>query len=97
LSTDDYTVRGFRITGRVQGVFFRVWTQEVAQGMGLKGTVRNRRDGSVEAHVGGSPASVEEFQARLWDGPSASAVEGVEVLDSAPSVPDGSFQILPTD
>ncbi|MBT8398263.1 MAG: acylphosphatase [Gemmatimonadetes bacterium] len=97
MSTDDFTVRAFRISGRVQGVFFRVWTQELAQEMGLRGTVMNRRDGSVKALVGGPRAAVDRFQDRLWDGPPASSVESVEVLDSTAPVPDGPFQILPTE
>ncbi len=93
---DDYTVRGLRITGRVQGVFFRVWTQELGREMGLSGTVRNRIDGSVEAHVRGPQEIVDAFQERLWDGPPSSSVEGVEVLESTGPIPDGSFEILST-
>ena len=38
-----------RIDGRVQGVYYRAWTYETAQSLGLDGTVRNMSDGSVEA------------------------------------------------
>jgi acylphosphatase len=96
MSIEGFTQKGFRITGRVQGVFFRVWTQEIAEGLGLGGTVRNRTDGSVEAHVGGPGGKVDAFEARLWEGPPSSAVEGVEVLESNAPIHEGLFQILPT-
>ena len=47
------------IHGRVQGVGFRAWTQHQAELHGLKGWVRNRRDGSVEAVFSG-PADLVE-------------------------------------
>ncbi|MCA9737620.1 MAG: acylphosphatase, partial [Gemmatimonadetes bacterium] len=44
----DHEVRGYRITGVVQGVGFRWFTQRSACALGVKGTVRNAEDGSVE-------------------------------------------------
>ena len=88
--------KGFRITGRVQGVFFRAWTQATAQDLGLQGGVRNRLDGSVEAQVSGAPEAVVAFQERLWVGPPASSVDGVEEIEPASAAPDGPFRILPT-
>jgi acylphosphatase len=88
--------KGFRITGRVQGVFYRAWAQATAEELGLRGSVRNRLDGSVEAQVSGSPETVVAFQERLWVGPPASSVDGVEEVAAAPSVPEGPFRILPT-
>lgn len=89
--------RGFRIIGRVQGVRFRVWTREVAEELGLRGTVRNRLDGSVEAHAEGDPGAVRVFESRLWEGPPASAVETVIALPVGEPLPPGSFTILPTE
>lgn len=86
--------RGFRITGRVQGVFFRAWTQKTAQEMGLEGTVRNLPDGSVEAHASGPAAVMSAFEARLWEGSPASKVVGVSVTDSDANLPEGSFEVL---
>ncbi|MCX8230641.1 MAG: acylphosphatase, partial [Alphaproteobacteria bacterium] len=43
-AVDDATLR-LRITGKVQGVWFRGWTVKTARGLGLTGWVRNRRDG----------------------------------------------------
>ncbi len=53
--------RGFRVRGRVQGVGFRWWTRRKASDLGLRGTVRNRPDGSVEVHVAGDVETLEAF------------------------------------
>jgi acylphosphatase len=86
--------RGFRITGRVQGVAFRAWTRHVARELGLSGTVRNLADGAVEVHAAGPRKRLEEFEARLWEGPPASKVDGVEGVVSLVEVPVETFRIL---
>ncbi|XP_022745035.1 uncharacterized protein LOC111295687 isoform X3 [Durio zibethinus] len=70
------------IKGRVQGVFYRNWTIENATQLGLKGWVRNRRDGSVEALFSGSPESVQEMEQRCRRGPPAAMVTGLQVFPS---------------
>ncbi|KAF9594289.1 hypothetical protein IFM89_028946 [Coptis chinensis] len=70
------------IKGRVQGVFYRNWTVENARGLGLKGWVRNRRDGSVEALFSGNPDSVNEMEQRCRRGPSYALVTGLQVFPS---------------
>lgn len=96
MSEGGFVKRGFRIVGRVQGVYYRAWTPGMANELGLQGTVRNRADGSVEAHVEGSPTAVSAFEVRLWEGPSAASVEGVEAIESLDQLLPGPFQILPT-
>ena len=96
MNEDGWLKRGFRITGRVQGVYYRAWTRGVANELGLRGTVRNRKDGTVEVQVMGTPGAVTDFEARLWEGPTSASVEGVEPVESPGAVPPGSFQILPT-
>lgn len=93
---DGFVQKGYRIVGRVQGVYYRAWTRGVANEMGLKGTVRNRMDGSVEIHVYGSAPSLSEFESRLWEGPASSRVEDVGVFPSTEELPEDSFQILST-
>ncbi|OIW12117.1 hypothetical protein TanjilG_31224 [Lupinus angustifolius] len=68
--------------GRVQGVFYRNWTVDNAKQLGLKGWVRNRRDGSVEALFSGSPDVVQEMVQRCRHGPPEAIVTGLEVFPS---------------
>jgi acylphosphatase len=70
-----------RLTGRVQGVFFRAWTRDQARELGLGGWVRNVAGGSVEAHVEGDQASVETLIERMREGPPSADVEDVQVED----------------
>jgi acylphosphatase len=69
------------IHGRVQGVSFRAWTQHQAVLHGLKGWVRNRRDGTVEAVFSGPGNLVEVMLKACQEGPAGSRVEKVEILD----------------
>jgi len=85
--------RGFRITGRVQGVGFRWWTRKTAQELGLRGTVRNRRDGSVEIHARGPDEAMERFRRKLRRGPTSARVREVEEIDSSGTLP-AEFEIV---
>lgn len=76
--------RHVRVTGRVQGVFFRGWTQDQANELGVAGWVRNCPDGSVEAHLAGEEAAVRELIDRLQSGPPAAVVSHVDVTGSEP-------------
>ncbi|XP_062117308.1 uncharacterized protein LOC133831136 [Humulus lupulus] len=89
-STSTKTVRVV-IKGRVQGVFYRNWTIENANQLGLKGWVRNRRDGSVEALFSGNPDSVQEMEQRCRRGPPSAVVTGLEVSPSTDD-PGTGFQ-----
>jgi acylphosphatase len=66
----DEVCRNLRIHGRVQGVGYR-WSLVVeATRLGLRGWVRNRRDGSVEALVSGSLEAVDALLVWAHRGPS---------------------------
>ena len=68
------------ITGRVQGVFFRVETKHAAEGFGVVGWVRNKMDGSVEAVFEGEEADVKAALAWCQTGPPHARVSKVEVI-----------------
>lgn len=75
-----------RIAGRVQGVGYRDALRFEAQANGIAGWVRNRRDGSVEAVLQGSPAAVEKVLAWAKRGPPAA-----RVVDISAQAAQGEF------
>ena len=79
------TVR-VRISGRVQGVWFRGWTREIAESLQLNGWVRNRRDGTVEALFSGEVGAVDDMLRRCESGPPAAQVVQMDsqALDEEP-------------
>ena len=76
--------RHVRVTGRVQGVFFRQSAVDKAREFGVTGWARNCADGSVEAHVEGDEASVAAMTDWLHRGPSAAKVAEVHVEEAEP-------------
>ena len=73
-----------RISGRVQGVWFRGWTRQEAAQLGIEGWIRNRSDGSVEALFFGPVEAVDEMVRRCHGGPPYAAVEAVSVAPAKP-------------
>ncbi|MDQ3265457.1 MAG: acylphosphatase [Myxococcota bacterium] len=82
-----------RITGRVQGVFFRESTRREATRLGLQGWVRNLDDGSVEAVVQGLAGDVETMVQWCHRGPQLARVESVQVTDEADAAALGDFRV----
>jgi len=68
------------IAGRVQGVFFRAYTQDAARRLGVSGWVRNMRDGRVEAVFEGDAERVEQMIAWCHEGSPMGRVDSVEVV-----------------
>ena len=82
------------IKGRVQGVSYRVWTRSEARARGLRGFVRNRDDGSVEALFSGPPDAVAAMEAACRLGPPGARVSGIDVQEGDNrALPEG-FEIL---
>jgi acylphosphatase len=75
---DTSVIRHVMIRGRVQGVGYRAWTQYNAEGRGLHGWVRNRRDGSVEAVFAGGEGDVRAMINECRVGPPGSRVDAIE-------------------
>ncbi|HFB83930.1 acylphosphatase [Thermosulfuriphilus ammonigenes] len=69
------------ISGKVQGVFFRAYTQEEARRLGLRGWVRNLPDGRVEAIFEGEEKALEEMIRWCHKGSPGARVTGVEVIE----------------
>jgi len=85
--------RRFTVSGRVQGVGFRWFVQELAALEGVSGWVCNLPDGRVEALVQGDLDSVVRVERQIRRGPPAAAVDSVDVTDEPPSDGLNSFSI----
>ena len=81
MNADERVCVGFRVSGRVQGVYYRGATQETARRLGLTGWVRNREDGDVELLACGTRAQLETLERWLWQGPPSARVSGVQRRD----------------
>ena len=68
-----------KISGRVQGVFFRAYTKQRADRLGVKGWVRNLPGGDVEAVFEGEESAVNELLDYSRYGPSRAVITGIEV------------------
>ena len=94
-------IRHVTIRGRVQGVGYRAWVEHTATSLGLRGWVRNRRDGSVEAVFAGPTDAVEQMIDSCRRGPAMARVESVNATEAGADMlklrPAGdSFSMLPT-
>ena len=69
------------VSGRVQGVWYRGNTREQAQSLGLRGWVRNLRDGRVEALLCGAEDRVASMLDWMRQGPAAARVDDLQVTD----------------
>jgi len=86
-------VRRYLIEGRVQGVGFRHFTRKAARELGLSGFVRNLPDGSVEAVAAGPGEALEALERHLRQGPPASRVDTVQVVDVPNEPGDAEFSV----
>lgn len=66
------------VSGKVQGVWFRAWTRDMARELSVTGWVRNRSDGLVEAMAEGSREQLMAFETRLRDGPPLARVTKIK-------------------
>lgn len=73
-----------KVSGRVQGVWYRETCRRVATDLGLAGWVRNNVDGTVEAVVEGDPAAADRLVAWMREGPRRAVVTEVEVREEEP-------------
>jgi len=96
-SGEEVRVEHFQVRGRVQGVGYRYWTLQTARSLGVRGTVRNRPDGTVEVTAAGERQALQALRDALAEGPPGARVTEVRRLDeTAPAeeeLPD-RFEIV---
>jgi acylphosphatase len=85
-SIDESRV-GFILEGRVQAVGFRWWARRSATRLGVRGTVRNRADGSVELHAAGPADALQTFVDALRTGPPGARVDVMRPIQSTTELP----------
>ncbi|ATE59077.1 acylphosphatase [Thauera sinica] len=90
-----FAARRLAIHGRVQGVGYRAGARAEAIRLDLRGWVRNRLDGSVEALVIGAPGAIEAFVAWAHEGPPRAQVTRIDVTP-ADAEPAAGFEQRPT-
>lgn len=82
------------ITGRVQGVSFRYYTQTYAEQLGLTGWVKNLPDGSVAVWAEGPRPTLEKLHQWLHQGPPAARVQHVQAeWGLAEMIPASGFEV----
>jgi acylphosphatase len=95
-------IRHVVIRGRVQGVGYRMWTEDEARERSLAGWVRNRRDGAVEAVFAGAPDAVAAMVEACRRGPPGARVDEIDQREAdaavlALRVAGEPFSVLPTE
>ena len=89
-----------RIQGHVQGVGFRAFVQREAERLGVRGWVRNRRNGDVEAFFAGRIQAVDTLIAESRRGPDSAHVTNFVAHEPTPDqsadLPSAGFRLLPT-
>ena len=87
------------VKGRVQGVYYRVFTQQEAEKLGLKGYVKNLSNGDVKVFAMGNETSVSALLQWLYKGPTHAIVEKIEytmdeIQDKDPEENYSHFQVI---
>jgi acylphosphatase len=82
----------WRLSGRVQGVYYRASTVQCARRLGLIGWAKNLPDGRVEVVAAGETAALTALTTWLWGGPPAARVRGVEIRLWGGGVPEEFVQ-----
>ncbi len=81
------------VTGRVQGVYFRAFTQKQAMKLEVSGFVSNKKDGSVEVIACAEQENLDSFINRCHKGPMLAKVKEVVVSEYKPSETFTQFEI----
>ena len=87
------TARRYRISGRVQGVGFRWFTQNAAARENIHGWVKNLPDGRVEAEAEGEADALARFEQALRHGPPGARVDHLDIEHTTPVGKDTGFHV----
>ena len=92
------TIQHIKVIGRVQGIGYRRWTEDMAIELGLSGWVRNTSDGAVEIMVKGDNETVNTFLKKCLKGPFFASVLGIQAISVPQYAPEpieeGKFKIV---
>ena len=69
------------ISGKVQGVGFRYWMQNLAINSNISGWVKNRSSGDVEAIIIGQEKEVQKLTKQCSIGPSSATIQNIQIND----------------
>lgn len=72
-----------KISGRVQGIFFRATAKEEAEKLGIKGFARNEPDGTVYMEVEGEKDNLDKFISWCHQGPTLARVDKIDVIEDS--------------
>jgi acylphosphatase len=81
------------VSGRVQGVYFRAFTQNKAKQLGVKGSARNLPDGRVEIIAEAEKGAIEDFIQWCHKGPVTARVDHIEMTELQPDEQLTSFDV----
>lgn len=84
----------YLVSGKVQGVFYRVFTRNTASSLKLTGWVRNLPDGRVEVFAQGEEDTVDKLRGVLERGPDKAVVTGIEQVPEEYSGKFTTFEII---
>ncbi|WP_024297662.1 acylphosphatase [Methylomicrobium lacus] len=82
------------VSGRVQGVYFRLFTQNKAKHLAILGTVRNLPDGRVEIYAEAEHLMIDKFVKWCSKGPVTARVDSIEVTELEPELSYTAFDII---
>ena len=82
------------VSGRVQGVYFRLFTQNKAKHLAINGTVQNLPDGRVEIYAEAEHLMIDKFVKWCSKGPVTARVDNSEVTELEPEFNFTSFEII---
>jgi acylphosphatase len=85
--------RRYLISGRVQGVGFRIFAESAARREGIHGWVRNLPDRRVEVVCEGETDAIERFERAIRQGPPSARVDRVEIDSTSLTIAETGFDI----